>query len=167
MQGDKSDSGWRHLDTSMNNEFRSPMDDEIDEVARSMTMASPSAALRSGVRARIAGRSGSSHAARWSLGVAAAAVVLVVAIVWPGREPTKDVPSSREAIATVAPPPAIDPSIESGPAPPGPVVGRGLPESEPPIQVEMLELQPLELEPLGVPLLALEGWDVEPLALQQ
>ena len=31
----------------------------------------------------------------------------------------------------------------------------------------MLELHPLEIEPLGVPLLALEGWDVEPLALQQ
>jgi hypothetical protein len=151
----------------MNSEFRSPMDDEIDDVARSMTAASPSAALRSGVRARIAGRAGGSHAMRWSLGIAAAAAVIVLAILWPDREAPVDTPASRPAVATVAPPPAIDPSIEPEPTPPGPVVRRASPENESPLQVEMLELQPLDLEPLDVPVLALEAWDVEPLALQQ
>jgi len=151
----------------MNSEFRSPIDDEIDEVARSKTAASPSAALRSGVRDRIAGRSAGSHVLRWSLGVAAGATVIVLAIVWPDREATLDTSASGAAVATIAPPPASEPSIEPGPAPPRPVARPALPESEPNRRVEMLELEPLELELLSVPLLALEGRDVEPLAMQQ
>jgi hypothetical protein len=150
----------------MNSEFRSPMDDEIDDVARSMTAASPSAALRTGVRDRIAGRSGGSHVVRWSLGIAAATAVIAFAVVWSDREAPVNAPASSPPVASVAPPPAIDPSIEPGPTPLGPVVGRALPETESPIQIEMMDFQPLELEQLGVPLLALEGWDVEPLALQ-
>ena len=150
---------------SIHDDHSRMIDDEIDAVARSLTAASPSAALRSGVRARIAGRSASSHAVRWSLGIAAVAAVILLAIVWPGREAPVATPASREAIAAIVRPPATTPPIEAGP-PPRPVVRPAVPDSESPLEVEILELQPLELEPLGVPLLAVEGWDVEPLALQ-
>jgi hypothetical protein len=152
---------------SMREEFRSPVDDEIDVVARSLMTLPPPAALRSAVSAQITGRSGGNPAVRWSLGIAVAAAVIALAFGWPDREAPVDTGASRSAVATVAPSPASDLSIEPEPTQPAPVVTRALPESEPPIEVEILELAPLELEPLGLPLLALEAWDVEPLTRQQ
>jgi len=162
----------------MTSEFRSPMDDEIDDVARSMMAASPSAALRSGVRDRIAGRSGGSHVGRWPLGIAAAAAVIALATVWPDRKAPVDPPASSPAVVTVAPPPAIDPSMESRPmvirdAPVQPdTVRPGRAQalsiaSGPPLEVEQLEWAPLETPALDDSMLVVEGLQIEPLVRQQ
>jgi hypothetical protein len=169
----------------MNSEFRSPMDDEIDAVAQSMTAASPSAALRSGVRARIAGRAGG-HVLRWSLGIAVAAAVIVLAIVWPDREATSDAPGSRASVAELVPPAAADRSIEPGPIQTPVVAGRGWP-GEPdrvrqtnaellpggpvvsvaPLAVEPLaDLEPLRLNGIEIQTLTVETLSLEPLSLQ-
>jgi hypothetical protein len=154
-----------------------------------MTAASPSAALRSGVRARIAGRSGGSYVVRWSLGIAAAAVVIVLAIVWPDREAPVDAPASSPAVATIAPPPAMNPSIEPGPTPPGPVVGQALPGSpgepnrvrppseespadrrmalvEPLVVMRLEEFNPLGVDGIEIQTLTVEALSLEPLSLQ-
>ena len=160
----------------MNSEFRSPLDDEIDDVARSMTAATPSAAFRSGVRARIAGRSGGSHGVRWSLGIAAAAAVIVLALVWPDREAPVDVPASRETVATVATPAGTNPSIGPGQTEPATVVGQATTEeslpdgplaSVGPLVVEPLEdLDPLGLNGIEIPTLTVEAMTVAPLSQQ-
>jgi hypothetical protein len=151
------------------------MDDEIDDVARSMTAAPPSAALRRAIRARISGAR-ASHAWRWSLAAAAATVVIVLVLMWPARERGEEVQASRGAIAAVAPMP-IDPL-----AGPRPVVGGTAPvepdtvrsrqaelsiASGPPVQVEPLELTPIEIPALDDSMLIVEGLQIEPLLLQQ
>jgi hypothetical protein len=158
----------------MSSEFRSPMDDEIDDVARVMTAASPSAALRPAIRARITGHARARHAWRWSLATAAASGIIVLVLLWPGRERREEVPASRGAIAAIAPVP-INPLAE-----PRPVVGGTAPvepdtvrsrqaeiASGPPVQVDPLEWTPIEIPALDDSMLVVEGLQIEPLLLQQ
>jgi len=173
---------------SMRDEFRTPLDDEIDDVARSLTAAPPSPALRSAVRRRIPGHADFRSAwRRWPVSIAAAAAVIALATVWPDRKAPVDSPASSPAVATVTPPPALDPSIEPRPTPPGPVAGLAFPGSPgeparvrptsesllegPTTLTEPLVMEPLELNPLGVDgieirTLTVEALSLEPLSLQ-
>jgi hypothetical protein len=177
---------------SMKTESPSPIDDEIDDVARSMTAAPPSAALRVAIRARITGPASVSRTwPRWSIRIAAAAAMIVFAIVWADREARIDVPaSSRESVATNVSPGAPELSIEPRLTEPGSVVGGALlglpgepnrvrPTNEESIpdgllaSVGPLVVQPLEdLDPLGlngmeIPTLTVEAMTVAPLSQQQ
>jgi hypothetical protein len=152
------------------------MDDEIDDVARTMMAALPSAALRTRIRDRIAGRPAVSPVLRWSVGVAAAATVIVLAIVWPSREAPVDIPPSRESIATIVPPPAIDPSAQPRQTEPRAVVGRALSgspgEPNPPSPTGFGEARPTDEKPFADETMAFLGplvieplMDLEPIEL--
>jgi hypothetical protein len=140
----------------MRTEFRSPVDDEINDVARSLTAAPPSAALRARISARVSAHSRVSHAFRWSVAVAAASAVLTLMMVWPERESTVNAPVTREQVVTAVPPPAIDQPIDRRPAPF--VTGRSAAGAGEPGRV-----RPIEAVVPGEPIAAVDPLMVEPL----
>ena len=159
----------------MRTEFRSPVDDEIDDVARSLTAAPPSAALRALIGARVTPHSRVSHAFGWSVAVAAASVALILAMVWPGRESTVNAPVTREQVVTAVPPPAIDQPIERRPAPS--IIGQSSAGSGEPDRVRataeasrsepLAAVEPLILEPLMDPNpIGLDGIEVSVLTVE-
>lgn len=169
----------------MRTEFRSPVDDEIDDVARSLTAPPPSAALRAAISARVTAHSRVSHAFRWSIAVAAASAAFILTMVWWGRESTVNAPVTREEVVTAVPAPAIDQPTERQPAlsivgrssagsgeadrvrPTGDVFRGELIANVEPLAVEpLLDLDPIRPAGIEVSVLTFEAITVAPL-LQQ
>jgi hypothetical protein len=160
------------------------IDEAIDDTARELTEGRPGAALRANVAAWIAGHQSSPWRLGWVAGSAVAAVVIVMALLWP-TGPNESPIADRERRTTVTP---------IAPAPTGEVipgtdtpVGRALSGSpgEPdrvrpttailqdelvgstePIVVEPLELNAVALDAIEIPMLTVEALTVEPLTPQ-
>lgn len=157
---------------------RSPIDEDIDRVARSLTAIPPRPAMREEIRAQIEPL-GRGHAGYRLFGLAAAAATLVIILlVWPQRELVEQVPTPRQTAtdfpraSEIAPPP--DNSAPPTRASEGRTAGtraartpRATPAAvEPRLEIERLEVTPLEIEPVEVPMILVEGLDIEPLVVQ-
>ena len=158
----------------MSSEFRSPMDDEIDDVARSMTAAPPSAALRPAIRARITSDARVRHTWHWSLAAAAASGIIVLVLLWPNGHAPVDVPVSRAAVTTSVPTVDLHPSIV-----PSPRVGEARPTSDlvapetrtsgaqnitEELSVDSLDVAALAVQELQVPTLTVDAMTIAPLS---
>jgi hypothetical protein len=170
---------------SMRDDTRPRVDDHIDDVARSLTGGSPSPMLRAAIHARIASGPNGPTMRPWYLGAAAAAAALIlIAMLWPNRESVERVSTpGGEMSGTVAEqrggPTAPEANVPvwrtlSG-SPGGPdearttfvgVVAGASEIPEPPLEVELLDVMPLELEPLEVPMIVVEGLSIDPLVVQ-
>jgi hypothetical protein len=151
------------------------LDEAIDATARALTERAPRPALRAGVAARIAERHGSSWRLMWSFGIATAAIVVAAVLLWPddgvrpgsaGVEPdlpAKSDPKTVERLAVsrdgVGPLPA---GVRSD------LLGRSDPMTAPtePLVVESLEMMPLDMDEIEIPLLTVEALAIEPLSVQ-
>ena len=147
---------------------RDPLDDLIDQTARSMTAGAPSAGLRDAVRSRVTGRN--RRAARWFSvpawqgALAAAVMVVVAALLGPtmwrdgvSRDAREPVPSAQP---TTPPPTPAAPAVSGEPAA-SVASAEGRPAAEPvsasararapqPIVIEPLNLDPLEAPRMSV-----------------
>lgn len=141
------------------NDRDADLDEAIDATARALTDGGPRPALRAGVATRIAERHGSAWRVVWPVGIAAAAVLIAMVLLWPERVdlPAVDAP----VIATgVRPAPAgvrSDVPSRSDPM---------TPTSAEPIVVESLAMTPLDLDEIEIPLLTVEALTIEPLSVQ-
>ena len=152
------------------------IDKTIDDTARELTEGRPHAALRTNVAARIAGHQSSPWRLALSVGGAAAAVVMVVALMWPARvedsdpvpaamvvQDRQDIPVGRALSGSPGEPDRVRPTSD--------VVARKVVASEPSstteeLTVESLEVVTLDVDELEVPTLTVEALTVEPLPLQ-
>jgi hypothetical protein len=161
-----------------------PDDELIDQVARAMTRGEPSPALRQAVRARLEGEPGlAQQARRWGLPsqaprmwapALAAAVVVVLMLIWPGTVSGPRVDPLRStriaSVPYVTPPVMLQPApqiatvhqVETAVRPRGP--GRASQRS--------IVVDPLVIEPISVPLIAVDSSsgampiEIEPLQIE-
>jgi hypothetical protein len=170
------------------------IDDDINDVARSLTSGAPSAAFRASVRARLdASTPRVGLRAAGYVGAAAAAAIVIAFVSWP---PNRELPPSadvgRALSGTPGEPNKVRPTTASdlgralspvddargnpeyvgralsGPPPGEPATAERLPAStEEAVDVDLLDVMPLDVEPLEIPMIAVDALVVDPLVIQQ
>ena len=173
----------------MSKDLRTPLDDEIDLVARVLTEAPPPDGLRSAIHTAVTEGSRAKHAPGWYSVGAATVVAGTILLFWISREGQPSERSGEITVPTVAtaPTPTVTqpPSSTVTASPttqlavtasrgrsiePRPGVSSPLPatpsEISDPIEVEQLEVPPLELDEISLPTFAVEALTLEPVSLQ-
>lgn len=173
----------------MSRDARTPLDNEIDLVARVLTEAPPPDGVRSAIRTAVSQRSRAIHAGRWYSVGAAAAVASGILLFWISREGPPDEPSRQTitpAVATAPTQSVTEPAPSAVTTPSRTQVTvratRGIsaevrPRSSgplptipsqigDPIQVEHLEVPPLEVDEITLPTFAVEALTLEPVSLE-
>ncbi len=168
----------------MRDDRDSDIDDAIDDVARALTGSGPGPAFRESVRARLEAPRGAGLRAGWFGATAAAVSLIVIAVVlWtPNRDAVPLVDVGRATLPHRAGTPGTP-----GSGPPGepdkvrptttelrPVTASAVAAAgtvpapaEDPVQVDLLDVMPLDVEPLEIPMIVVDALDVDPLVSPQ
>jgi hypothetical protein len=169
---------------SMPGEQNPLIDTAIDDAARELTEGRPRAVLRTNVAAQITGHQFSPWRLGWVAGSAVAAVVIVMALLWPTgpNESRIAEPERRTAVLPIAPAPTgevipdadtpVGQAVSGSPGEPDRVrptngpIAIAAPESVEPIVIEPIELNAMAVDELEVPMLWVETMIPEPLTVQ-
>jgi hypothetical protein len=162
---------------SMRDERESRLDEAIDDVACALTSGGPRPAFHESVRARLQAQpGGAGPRAGWYAAAAVVAVIVIAVVSWsPNREAGEEVsmPGSDVVDAEPAPPVAplvAPPSVVDVVRPPtASAVAAAVPVPAPVeelVHVDLLDVMPLYVEPLEIPMIAVDAISVDPLVMQ-
>jgi hypothetical protein len=168
----------------MRDEFRSGIDDEIDDVARALTGVSPPGDFRALIQFRLTERRRDALNGRLYGAVAATAAIigLIIALLSHKERPTTSIPRENVVtettvntqlplVASPRPVPVVVPvpaeRYQQAGRVPAPVAVLDEPTSiTDPVTVESLELPPLDVDEVDVPALSVETLQIDPVSFQ-